>query len=203
MREKRHPDRRKAAEAAAEAADRPFTKPNNEMPGCVPIEAMLASSEDVAIFVCALSVYRHGVDLTVEVRARPGRPVNDQADFLGSAIFGHGSEGQPLRLEVEFADGRRTSDVHVTEPSSGDPRQQQPRLWSSGGGGDDRSASASWFLTPLPPPGDLRIACAWPSRGVPETITTLSAEPILSAAARARELWPWAPRTWRGHPGHI
>jgi hypothetical protein len=73
------------------------------------------------------------------------------------------------------------------------------------GGGDPpagpllrpRGASASrtnWhrehWLWPLPPPGELVIACKWPNVGLTLTTTTTSADSIREAAAGAQELWP-------------
>ena len=78
--------------------------------------------------------------------------------------------------------------------------EDQPQLWPGGGGGSARSASASWFLSPLPPPQGFRIVCAWPARNLPETITEVAGAPIQEAALRARELWPWQPEDHEQEP---
>jgi hypothetical protein len=166
-------------------------RPDNEIPGSVAVDALLASSEDLVVFICGMSVYRDGVDFTVEVRARPGRM---SGASLHEAMVWPGAGEDRLLLGVEFDDGRRCTNVpREHPPPSGTTSADQPALWSSGSGGRLRTAYASWFLYPLPPPGDLRIICAWPAAGISETVTTLSADAILRAADRARELWPWEP----------
>ena len=154
----------------------------------------LASNEDLVIFICGLSVYRHGMDLTVDVRARPGRSVAHPEGLLAE-VGGQGAGWSPLLLGVEFSDGRSCGNVGGSQAAVRDVAKEQPRLLFESASGDDRRASTSWFLSPLPPPGDLRIVCSWPSHGVPRTTTTLPTEPILRAAARARELWRWQPRS--------
>ena len=47
--------------------------PDNEVPGCVAFEAVLASNADMVVFVSGLTVFRHGIEFTVEIRLRPGR----------------------------------------------------------------------------------------------------------------------------------
>jgi hypothetical protein len=62
------------------------------------------------------------------------------------------------------------------------------------GGTGARAITNSYELTywvqPLPPPGELLFACEWPQRQIPLTTTTIDADVILAAAARAQELWP-------------
>jgi hypothetical protein len=189
------------APAAAEAARRRWQEPDNEVPGSAAVDALLAATDDLVVFICGMSVFRHGVDFTVEARARPGHSFADRGISLEDAMGPVGEAGNRLLLGIEFADGRRCSNVE-REPSKDflrrfptgvDPSSDQPSLWSKGGGSGSRSMSVSWFLAPLPPPGDLRIICAWPAAGLPETATTLSTDAILQAASRARELWPWEP----------
>ena len=47
--------------------------PDNEVPGSIAFEAVLASSADLAVFMSGISVFRHGIEFTVEVRVRPDR----------------------------------------------------------------------------------------------------------------------------------
>lgn len=174
--------------ATTDEAMRLRRRPDNELPGSVAVDAVLASNEDLVIFIGGLSVYRHGMDLNVEVRARPGRSVAHPEGLLAE-VGSHGAGWDPLLLGVEFSDGRSCGNLEMSQAAVRDVSNEQPRLLFESASGDDRSASTSWFLSPLPPPGDLRIVCSWPSHGVPETTTTLPTEPILRAAARAREFW--------------
>ena len=164
--------------------------PDNEIPGSVAIEALLASTADLVVFMSGMRVFRRGIEFTTEVRARPGQA---RADDLGRDIHGDGSSGDRLLLGVEFADGRRCTNVGGRHEIDYRAPEDQPQLWPLGGSGGGRTASMSWFLSPLPPPGGFRIICAWPGRNVPETISEVAGEPIIQAAGRAQELWPWEP----------
>jgi hypothetical protein len=158
----------------------------NEVPVSVAFDAVLARTDDLAVFVSGLRVFSNGVELTVEVRART-TPADDRYG-LSEALHGH--RDAQLLLGVEFADGRRCSTIDW-DLMSGPPGT--PRLWPGGGSGGQRSADASYFLSPLPPPGELRLVCAWPEAGIEDTVTPLPTQQILDAAARVVELWPWEP----------
>ena len=164
-----------------------FQRPDNEVPTSVGVDLLLGSSDDVAVFVCGLSVYRTGIEFTVEARASGRRDPGEEDDFLGSALHGHGRTQNRLLLGVEYADGR-----YGTNLGTG---SRGVHLWSSGGGGGQREASATWFLSPLPSTGEVRLYCAWPSVGIDETVATLDGDEILSAAERVRELWPRMPES--------
>jgi hypothetical protein len=161
--------------------------PDNELPVTVPIDQLLAATDDIAIYLSAMSVYTLGAAFTVEVRAHPRWRSAVEGDVWDS-IHGHGRGSDRLLLGVEYADGRRCSNLAGLFGSG-----NGVSLWPGGSSGGGRSASADWYLSPLPPPGDLRIYCAWPGAGVDETRTVLDASTILEAASRVRELWPWEP----------
>ena len=57
------------------------------------------------------------------------------------------------------------------------------------GGGAPRTMFQHMWLWPLPLPGDLTFAFAWPKAGVPEHVVSIEAAPLLEAAHRAEELW--------------
>ena len=143
-----------------------------------------------AAYLPSLAVYRNGVDLMLELRARPSDVEDDE--LLGEALHGHArGQDKGLLLGVEFSDGRRASTLggHVGPPD--DPAV--PTLVPGGGGGGMASASGTIFLSPLPPPGEVTLVVAWPHRAVPETTFALPTDEILAAASRVRELWPWEP----------
>ncbi|HET8615124.1 MAG TPA: hypothetical protein VFL94_06330 [Actinomycetales bacterium] len=160
--------------------------PSNELPRPVALDAVLARTDDVVVSLNGLLVYRNGVLLQLQVLVRGG-----SAHEPGAALHGHGDPNARMLLGVELADGRRFSSA--SSPGSVAPDPTAPLLTSQGGGGDARRATGGMFLTPLPPPPELRIVCAWPIHGVADTITTLPTGPILDAAARVDEVWPWEP----------
>lgn len=174
-------------------------RPENEVPASVAIDAVLARTEDLVVFMSGARVFSNGVDLTLEVRLRQvdasGRHV------LGAAVHGHGpGSGDRLLFGVEFADGRRASTLGRDLRPPTEDTEDEPRLWPGGGGGGSRSMQLQLFLSPLPPPGDFTVVCAWPDRDLPETTTVLSADQLLEAASRVRVLWPWEPEQQFGRP---
>ena len=48
-------------QAAIEPAWRVRQKPDNEIPGAAAVEAVLAASEDLVVFVSGMSVFRNGI----------------------------------------------------------------------------------------------------------------------------------------------
>jgi hypothetical protein len=180
--------------AAEHPWERPHGAPDNEVPVTVPLDRMLAATGDVAVYVAAMSVYSNGAAFTVEVRVRPRARI-DALDDVWESVHGHARGADRLLLGVEFADGRRCSNLEGPFGSVGGVS-----LSPGGSSGSPRSASADWYLAPLPPPGELRLYCAWPGAGIEETVTVLDAGPILEAAGRVRELWPWESPVHDGRP---
>ncbi|MDU0315520.1 hypothetical protein RKE38_17615 [Phycicoccus sp. M110.8] len=154
-------------------------KPHNELPASLVLDVVLAETPVVVISLATAQVYRNGVDLEIDIRAR---------ENIGS----NGFIGEDVLVGVEFSDGRRATNlpmVHGRTPPSSDDAV----LAMGGGGGGQRSASMRLFLTPLPSPGELKLFCASPRRNVQEAATLLDADAIRVASSRARELWPWEP----------
>jgi hypothetical protein len=149
-------------------------------PVSLAFDAMLASNEDVAVFVSGLQVHRNGVRFTAEVRTR--KPLFENGD-LHSAVHGEGTAG--LQLGVELADGR--SCVHDWRGFR-DPAGAV--LSPQSGGGSERHAYFDLFLSPLPPIGSTRLCCAWPWLGIGNLMTLLLTHQILAAAANVVKLCP-------------
>ena len=140
-----------------------------------------------------LLVFSHGVKFSVQVRFR--EPHSDGGRDMMEAIHGDRSPKNRLLLGVEFADGRRCSNIYGQGFARADPSAVDEPLLShgGGGGGSEGGGHVSLFLSPLPPPGELRLISAWPHRGLRETVTLLPADDIQEAAARVVELWPREP----------
>jgi hypothetical protein len=107
-----------------------------------------------------------------------------------------------LRYGVEFADGRRASNLGemlagatVALPASGD-EQPEPdpandiTLIPGGGHGGGRHSRQELWVWPLPPPGPVAFVCQWPRYGIPESRVEVDGQSIRAAAATAREIWP-------------
>ena len=177
-------------------------RPENEVPGSVAIDAVLVGNDEVVVFISGLRAFSNGVELSLEVRARH-TSTDERGGMFG--LYGHAGPGDPLLLGIELSDGRRCTNLDRIDLDDSEPAER-PMLTPGGGSSTDRSADLTLFLSPLPPPGEFRIVCAWPKRGLAETITVLSADDILEAARRARVLWQWEPESqpvWSVKPPEV
>lgn len=110
---------------------------------------------------------------------------------LGTDVFGRhwpvegeGRDQIParlLRVGVRFADGRKATNITGQDRPAAGPVLRP--LTGRGGGGVFRQA---YWVSPLPPPGDLALVCEWPVAGIPLTRYEVDAQMILEAAERAR-----------------
>ena len=177
---------------------RRMSAPENEIPVAVPLNTVLARTDDVAIALQRLSVYTTGVSFELVVRVRPdtagawGRDLNE-------LFWGHGPGGVPGRflLGVEFADGRRASSLSGRHgPGAG----EEIVFTQGGGSGGMASVEQSWWLHPLPPAGPLRFVLRCPELRIDERSVVLDGAAIQSAARDVVVLWPWSPPPGSGPP---
>lgn len=160
-------------------------RPDNEIPVCVPVNLTLGSSADVAAYIAGMTVFSNGVQFTLEVIARPGFRLGD-----GSAVADAFDDGTDLLLGIEYADGRRHTNLGA--PPSDGSAAEAITLMEGGGSGADNSASSEFFLAPLPPPDEFSVHFAWEAAGIAETKTLVPTAAVLEAAGQVHELWPWA-----------
>jgi hypothetical protein len=163
-----------------------WSAPENEIPVALPLNTVLARTDDVAVALQHLSVYTTGVALQLVVRMRPEAAVATSQD-LNELVWGHGPSGGRFLLGVELADGRRATGL-------GPPGGSGGVVFTSGGGsGGQASVEQSWWLHPLPPEGPLRFVVRSPELGIEETSVVLDGTAIRRAADDVVVLWPWAP----------
>lgn len=175
-----------AAEAVFAAWQR-HRQPRNEIPATVPLDAAIGTSHGLVVFITSLSVYSNGIAFTTEARARGGPGSEDRPVWLVDGLTGTVPPHDRMLLGVEFADGRRC--LATPRGQEANPADE-PLVLTSGSEGGSGDASAHWFLSPFPPPGDLRFHCAWPAAGIPETTTVVPADRLHDAAGRVQQLWP-------------
>ena len=166
--------------------------PDNVLGVSVPIEPLLlVRTHMVAVCLGGVVAYPAGVELTLAVRRRSGA---DDAEWIDRQMFlrrRRGGEVPPefLRFGVEFADGRKATNLgwHMRF----DPLQppDRPILVERGGGGGGTRWDQGYWLWPLPPPGRLSFVVEWPSEGVTLTRVEVDAGAILEASTRATTLW--------------
>jgi hypothetical protein len=167
--------------------------PDNVLGAVVPLNVLLARTDDVAITVAGGFAYPTGVELTVSARSR--RAEHDWMDSF-QPRFARRKPGLPpelLRFGIEFADGRRATNLGWPWSGRPDDEPERPVLAQHGGGGSGRHFRQEFWLWPLPPPGPLAFVCEWPAYGIPETRREIEASVILDTAAQAEMLWPDEP----------
>jgi len=170
------------------AAMRRRHRPDNELPGSVPFDVVIGRTDDLVVAITGARAFTTGLAFTLVVRSRRRR-----ADGLIHDISGHHRPGtdpdRQLLLGFEYADGRRGTNIG-SEPVPMPAHADTVTLVTGGGGGDDLAVDYDFYLSPLPPAGDLVVFCAWPALDVPETRTVLDANLVVEAARRAVVLWP-------------
>jgi hypothetical protein len=173
---------------------RRLNAPENEVPVAVPVNRLLARTPDLAVAIIGVQAYTTGIAFELAARAREGAvPGLDRG--LGE-IFWEQRPGTPrFLLGVEFSDGRRASSL----PFPG--RSGDIVFHQSGGGGGETSVDQSWWLSPLPPDGPLRVVARCPVIGLEETVVELDGTAIRRAGESALVLWPWEePRRYEPEP---
>jgi hypothetical protein len=203
-------DEQRRARARHFASESPNRIPmTNELPVSLCMEAVLARTVDVAVALVGGEVFSNGVRFNTLVVARPDwihsvDPIGSQGleglwDLVNGTIDDGGFSsvsGQQLQLRLEFADGRTVRNQRPWRDQPTEALEEDiPTLEKQGGGGGGAfEYRGSYWLTPLPPPGDLTVSCTWPAVDIPETVTVLDATAIKDAARRVVPLWPWEPR---------
>lgn len=158
--------------------------PDNEIPIAVPLDVVLARTDEAAIALLGLQVHTTGLSFDLAVRVRSsGRGGRELTELL----FEHRRAEGGMLLGLQFADGRRATNIGGSGPVGG------VVLHGGGGGGGDRSVDQSWWLSPLPPDGPLVLVVACAALGIEETRTEIDGSAIQRAATDVVVLWPWTP----------
>jgi hypothetical protein len=161
--------------------------PANVVPVDVPLGVLIARTEAAVIAVPAVQVYPIGLSfsLMVRIRDQPGTRVGVQH----SQYAFDPSSDDFVRLGVQFADGRKATNLHRPRPPFDQP-PAGPLLTPHGGSGSAGAWDTYYWLWPLPPPGRLLLVAEWPAQHISESAVEVAADPILAAAAGAVTLWP-------------
>jgi hypothetical protein len=172
--------------------ERRVQAPENELPVALPQNLLLARTDDVAVALIRLQVYTTGVAFELAVRMRPSaRPRFPHS--LDELVWRHGPAGSRFLLGVEFADGRRASSLPGVD--GGDVV-----FHPGGGSGGEVAVEQSWWLSPLPPEGPLRVVVRCAELGIPEASVVLDGTAIRRAADDVMTLWPWERSPEYGDP---
>jgi hypothetical protein len=155
------------------------------IPGVVGLELVLARTDRVAVYLPELLVYPAGVRLRLLLVGRGP---------LSPAIV---TSPGTWRFGVQFSDGRKATSygLGITAPGAGattigEASAPAPILRPRGLSGGAARWQVGYWLSPLPPPGDVTLACEWPDLDVGLATASLDGLRIHDAVRRARNLWP-------------
>jgi hypothetical protein len=174
-----------------QAAHRPppwVGPPENEFGVAVPVRLLLARTDELALALFDITAYSTGFSLRLGLRLHPDASIDPRGLMMQLHGGPMGGGDEQLRFGVEFADGRKATNVGPRRPPGEEelPISLTPR---GGGGGGGLSFDVGYWVFPLPPPGKLTVAVEWPARGLPETRHELAADAILEAAELSEQLW--------------
>lgn len=167
--------------------------PEDELPGRVLLDDVVASTEGTVVILSELSRYESGISIRLSwMRRRRGESVKDW-NFAMMARHGGGpDEPGSLRIGIVLPDGTRLLPIGWHRLSAPDD-VKPPTLFTQdggGGGGEDRydGSITAWTWWPDATTGDLVLVLEWPDTGIPETHVTIPAE-TRALAAKPRSLW--------------
>jgi hypothetical protein len=172
---------------------RRYQAPENEVPAVVPVSRLLARTDSSALTLTGVQVFSTGLGFTVALRCRPEALPAEELDLGGLMWHGRHGSATELLVGVEFADGRRASNLPGRDPFGAPDGPEGLVLNQSSGSGQTLSVEQEWWLSPLPPAGPLRLVVRCDLFGLPETTVELDGAAIRAAAADVVVLWPWVP----------
>ena len=154
--------------------------PENEVPGVASAPQVLARNGDAALWLGPVEVFSTGVRLSVHLLLRRSDVAPDTTAWGGmrEVLFG-----------VELRGGQRV--VADDRPAAWLNDDDGPLLVHNGGGGGGRTFAYTWYLAPLPEPGDLVVVAAFPDGGLPEGRAVVAATDLAAGRAAVVVLWPW------------
>lgn len=163
--------------------------PRRVVPAVVPIERVVARTDEVGIYLSCFSVYPAGFEFEIFVTAKDEWTDLDPLQFdrhYRARDTGEIPPGQ-LRLGFQFADGSKVTNTNGRFDWDRDfgSLPKSPVMNGTGGSSRDGQWQHSFWIWPLPPPGPLEFVCEWPAAEIPQTRSELDAAAIIGAASRA------------------
>jgi hypothetical protein len=167
--------------------------PHNVLPGIAPVELIIARTNETVVAIAGIRVYPEGFGFTLSLRLRTVS-VREEQQFpylLDRVAFeGDALPDEFLRFGVQFADGRKATNLDRPPYDPEGQAPDRPVLHQHGGGGGGATWDMEYWVWPLPPAGPFAFVCEWPGRGIGESRAEIDAGLIVEAAGRAVTLWP-------------
>ena len=192
------PERDPEEDDIAAVDDDPFEdlQPGPWVGGVVPLELVIARSDDAVILIAGLSAFPDGVELMLKSYLRKGVQRSRRNGFDHPMMWHarrDGNEPVPdgfLRFGIAWPDGGRATNLDGWGRSWPDATEPTHGLEAHGGGGSDREWKQEYWVWPLPETGELSIVVEWPAFGIEETVTKIDSAVLVEAAGRAQAVWP-------------
>ena len=179
--------------------------PDDTLGVAVPIVALLARTDEIAIVVSGIFAYPAGFAFTLIAFNRWDPPRLPMELLDGPSRFRHGAEKRDLlQFGIAFSDGSKVTNESWRPPSrlrgatttyssplptAKSQRPSDSALVRRGGSGGGRVTNQGYWCEPLPPPGLIQFVCEWSARGIDECRFEFEADQLLESAKRASPLW--------------
>ena len=164
--------------------------PNGVLPAFSTQRAVLARTEDVLLVADRFLVYPNGIVFTLLLMRREDF---DDHGHVPWEVFRRGKGvGLPddfIRIGMLFSDGSKWTNLTDRHPY-GEEEVEGPVVMGRSGGGGGRMWEMSYWVWPLPPPGELTFVVSWPAEGVPEHQIEIDADEFIRLAPSADRVWP-------------
>ena len=131
-----------------------FRSPDNELGVALALRLVLVRTASLALLVDQLVAYTTGFSFRLAGRSRPGTAATNRRRF-DRVLTPRAGDMQQLLIGIEFADGRRATNLEHRPPESGDPG---PVLRGGGGSAGGGRFDFEFWLWPLPSDGQLTFA---------------------------------------------
>ena len=170
-----------------------MVEPRTLLPGVIRLTLRWETPPGLLVGLDSLRAWPSGLACLFVIAARAATLPDGGAQVFVRGITAEWREAGPpppecVRFSVTLSDGTTISnlDAHGTSPCG--------ILQIGDGGGSDGPQSdwvrcdLGWWLSPLPPPGELVFGVEWPYAGLLRTEARADAEALREAASRAQPL---------------
>ncbi|WP_345482846.1 hypothetical protein, partial [Actinopolymorpha pittospori] len=145
-----------------------WERPESAIPAAVATSGIvLARTDEAAVAISGLSGYPNGFDLWLVATLRSKQRPLGTTMLLSDTEESQEVRPEFLRFGIQFADGRRCTNLTVGGPRMRDTEPHDPTLQMMTTGGGRRFADWRLWVWPLPPPGPLTFVCQWPAFDIP------------------------------------
>lgn len=170
-----------------------MTVPRTVLPGVTALTIRWPTPSGILVGLDSFRAWPSGVRFFSVLAARASTLSDGGAHVADHGLTAEWREpGTPppecVRFSVTYADGTTISnlDGHGANPLG--VLDLREGGGSGGGPNDWLRYDLGWWLSPLPPPGDLVFVLEWPHAGVPRTEARVDGGVLREAALRARPL---------------